>query len=397
MAEVFYILATIQILLGIYGLWEGVRWMQLARRAVTSHPGFYAPRVALICPCKGRERGLEENLAALMGLDYANYEVFFVVANSTDPAHEILRRVTSRNKPKSHIVIAGPPQGCAEKVNNLRAAVEQLPDDFEFLVFTDSDGRPPHHWLRPLVAPLADARLGAVTTMRWYLPDRGGFWSAMATAWNAPIATYLGDPKNNFCWGGGTAIRRATFHQVNALDYWRGSVSDDFSLTRALRNLGLPILFAPECLVPSLHDSDFHRLLEFTNRQMIITRVYEPRLWMLTGAVHLFYSLTVLWGLVVVLTLWFEGVPVLPIFLFLLTAPLLAAFKGALRLVAVNELLPAWRQKLMAYGWAWTILAGVVPFLYAWNAIVAALTRRITWRGVHYELISPDQTQILIR
>jgi len=35
------------------------------------------------------------------------------------------------------VVIAGSPSNSGEKVNNLRVAVEQLPPEFEVLVFTD--------------------------------------------------------------------------------------------------------------------------------------------------------------------------------------------------------------------------------------------------------------------
>src|SRR2546422_7234443 len=141
MAEIFYILAALQIALGIYGLWEGLRWLRMARRRLASHPGFFAPRVALICPCKGVEPGLEQNLVALSELDYPSYEIFFALASRTDPAHEALRRVAAKSKTKAQIVVAGRPEGCGEKVNNLRAAVEQIPADFEVLVFADSDGR----------------------------------------------------------------------------------------------------------------------------------------------------------------------------------------------------------------------------------------------------------------
>jgi len=74
---------------------------------------------------------------------------------------------------------------------------------------------------------------------------------------------------------------------------------------------------------------------------------------------------------------------------------LLAAARGYLRLAAVSELLPAWKRKLLDYGWAWTLLAALVPFLYLVNFVVAAFTRRIVWRGVHYQLVSAHQTRIL--
>ncbi len=395
MLDAFYILIVLQTLLGLYALWGGLRWLRLARRRLATHPGFYAPRVALICPCKGVEESLEQNLAALTDFDYPSYEVFFALASAADSVHELLRRVAAKSKHPAHIVIAGPPEGCGEKVNNLCAAIQQLPEDFEVLVFVDSDGQPTRGWLRRLVAPLADAQLGAATTFRWYFPDRGGFWSALATAWNAAIVTALGEHRRNFCWGGGTAIRRKVFDEVHALEFWRGSVSDDYSLTRALRQAGRRIHFVPECLVPTLHDCDFRGLLEFTNRQIIITRVHEPQLWARAALAHLLYCGTLLLGLGVMLATWFAGAPGLHILLVTLIVPLLAVAKGYLRLVAVSDLLAGWEQKLLTYGWAWTLLAALVPFLYLWNSLVAAFARDIVWRGVRYELVSPNQTRIL--
>ena len=67
-------------------------------------------------------------------------------------------------------------------------------------------------------------------------------------------------------------------------------------MTHALRQSGLPILFAPECMVPTMFDCDAAGLLEFTNRQIIITRVYESRLWSLGGLAHALYCGAVLMG-----------------------------------------------------------------------------------------------------
>jgi hypothetical protein len=41
------------------------------------------------------------------------------------------------------------------------------------------------------------------------------------------------------------------------------------------------------------------------------------------------------------------------------------------------------------------VLTPLVSFLYAWNSIAAACTRRLTWHGIRYELVSPSQTRIL--
>jgi ceramide glucosyltransferase len=397
MLTLFYFLVVEQVLQGLHNIWDGLRWLRMAQRRMGSHSGFYAPRVALFCPVKGVEPGLEQNLAALTSFDYPDYEIFFAMASGEDPAHKILDKLAASSKHRIHIVIAGRPEGRGEKVNNLRAAVQQATEGFDVFAFADSDGRPGRRWLARLVGPLADANLGAVTTFRWYFQQGHGFWSALASAWNAPAATYLGEHHNNFCWGGGTAIRRERFEQIGAYECWNGSVSDDLSLTEALRRAGAPILFAPECLVPTVLDCGAAGLLEFTNRQIIIARVYEPRLWALGGLAHLLYCGAVLSGLGLYFANLIAGAPAIHILLLAMVPPVFSMARGVLRLTAVMELLPGWKSKLLADGWIWTLLAGVVPFLSLWNTVVALFTREIRWRGIRYQLLSPGQTRILTR
>jgi hypothetical protein len=393
----FYILFVQQIAQGLYSLWQGVLWLGMAKKRLARPTGFYAPRVALFCPVKGMEPGLEENLTALTEFDYPEYEVFLAVAGPDDPAYRVLERVASMSKRRVRIVRAGRAKDCGDKVNKLRAAVEQAGTEFDIFVFADSDGRPSRRWLARLVAPLANEQLGAVTTFRWLIPLRGSFWSGLVSAWNASIATYLGEHGNNFCWGGGTAIRRQRFEEARVADAWSGSVSDDYSLTNAVKNAGYAIEFVPECLVASLTDVTSSAFFEFTNRQLIITRVYSPQHWKLAALGHFSYCAAILLGLGFWATSLFTGQPSIHFLMPTLLLLGLSAFRGILRVVAVLELLPEWRETLLAYAWAWTLLAPIVPFVYTYNAIVAAFTRRIRWRGIRYELVSACQTRQLVR
>src|SRR6202023_3656880 len=185
-----------------------------------------------------------------------NYEIFFILAAGSDAARSAVERIAASSKVKAGVVIAGSPSNSSEKVNNLRVAVEQLEPEFEVLVFTDSDGRPGKSWLHHLVAPLGDARIGATTTMRWFIPNRSNLPTAFLAAWNAPVVTMLSEKGKNFCWGGGTAIRRSIFEQSGVMDVWRNSVSDDYSLTSALERAGRSIFFVPECLTVSYVETD---------------------------------------------------------------------------------------------------------------------------------------------
>jgi cellulose synthase/poly-beta-1,6-N-acetylglucosamine synthase-like glycosyltransferase len=391
----FYLLAFSQILLGLYLIWQVLQWLGYVRRRLHTDPGFYAPRVAVLCPCKGIEPGLERNLLALTEFERQNYEIFFIFAAASDPARSFVERIAASSKVKAHVIIAGSPSNSGEKVNNLRVAVEQLPPEFEVLVFTDSDGRPGKNWLHHLVAPLGDARIGATTTMRWLIPNRRNLPTALLAAWNAPVVTMLSEKGRNFCWGGGTAIRRSIFEQSGVMDEWKNSVSDDYSLTRALKRNNRSIVFIPECLTLSFVETDFKGFLEFTNRQILITRVYADNVWAPAAVMHLLYCMTLLLGVIVILSDFFEQRPAFHIATLTFLPVLLSSIRSSIRLIGVTEAVPAARPQIMAQAWIYILLTIFIPFLYIVNFVNSLVTRKIRWRGMAYELIGPEQTRIV--
>ena len=395
METLFYFLATSQILLGAYLVWQGVQWLSYVRRRLHTDPGFYAPRVAVLCPCKGIEPGLERNLIALTEFERQNYEVFFILASDKDPAYGVIDRVAKNSRAKAQLVIAGHPLNCGEKVNNLRVAIEQLPEEFEVLVFADSDGRPGKAWLHHLVAPLADTRIGATTTMRWLIPNRANLPTTLLAAWNAPIVTMLAEKAKNFCWGGGTAIRRSVFEQLGIAEEWKNSISDDYSLTRVLERNGRSIIFLPECLTLSYVETDFEGLLEFTNRQVLVTRVYASKMWATAAVSHLLYCVTLVLGFLLALGDVFAQRPAFHLVTLTFLPLLLSSIRGALRLVGVTEALPAARTQITGQAWIYLGLTVLIPFLYLANFVNSLITRKIRWRGIRYELVSAQQTKIL--
>jgi cellulose synthase/poly-beta-1,6-N-acetylglucosamine synthase-like glycosyltransferase len=391
----FYLLSAAQIAGGLYLIWQALQWLNYVRQRMRTDPGFHAPRVAVLCPCKGVEAGLERNLVALTEFDHQNYEIFFILASENDPAAGIVKRVAANSKPKAQVVFAGAPEGCSEKVNNLRVAIEQLPPEFEVLLFVDSDGRPGKTWLHHMVAPLNDGRFSATTTMRWFLPNNNGLATTLLAAWNAPVVTMLTENGPNFCWGGGTAVRRKMFEDAGVLEWWQGSVSDDYSMTRALERTNRPILFLPECLTPSFVQTDFSGLLEFTNRQVLITRVYAERIWRLAALTHFLYCATLLLGAYLVLDVVSAGRPAFHLATLALLPPLLSAIRGAIRVVGVTEALPAWRKQIGEQSWIYVVVNIFVPFLYLANFVHSLFTRKIRWRDIQYELLGQGQTRII--
>jgi len=388
---VYYFLAAISCWFGIQSLINGFRFAGYVRREKSRPLPDFHPFASVIVPGRGLEPGLEENLRSLLNQDYPAYEVVFVFDREGDPALEVVGQLSKTSRVATKIVIAGPATDSGQKVHNLRVAVTRIDRQSEVLVFVDTDARPENRWLRQLIAPLADEKLGASSGYRWFVPLNGGFASHLRGVWNASIASALGsDTSKNFCWGGSTAIRRTTFDLLNVIERWRGTVSDDFTLTRILREANLPIHFTPNCLVPSFGDCDFKELLEFTTRQIKITRVYAKHLWLPLLLGSSLFTIVFFGGFILLIL---SKSPVLPVVLALLFA--LGAAKSIIRWRVVFEVLGprASLPDLAAHIFLWPF----AQLLYLYNAIVAGFSRRIQWRGITYNLQSPTEAVIISR
>ena len=386
---VFYFFAAIVIWLGILSFRGGLRFAAYIRSQLAQPRADYSPFATVIVPCRGLDDGLEENLAALFEQSYPAYEVLFVTDSETDPALEVIQKVikTKSSPAAARVVIAGAAVDSGQKVHNLRAAVEHIDARSEVLVFVDSDARPAANWLRSLVAPLIDHGLGVATGYRWFVPMNGGFASQLRSVWNASIASALGaDRKSNFCWGGSTAIRRETFAQLRVRERWQGSVSDDFTMTRILGEAKLPIHFVPACLVASPGDCDLAGLLEFSNRQLKITRAYAAHLWRPVLMGSALFCLVFFGGILLVAARSLSGLSFAIPLVLLVIIFLLGAAKALVRFRAVTMALPGeypnWRRDLVAQMLLWPLAS----LLYLFNALAATFSRRISWRGITYEL-----------
>jgi ceramide glucosyltransferase len=384
----YYFLAAVSCWFGVQSLFGGFRFAAYLRRETGRPLPDFHPFASVIVPGRGLEPGLAENLRTLLTQDYPAYEVLFVFDREDDPAIPIVKQLTTNPK----IVIAGPATDSGQKVHNLRVAVTTIDPKSEVLVFVDTDARPERQWLRQLVAPLADEKLGASSGYRWFVPLNGGLASWLRSVWNASIASALGsDTRKNFCWGGSTAIRRAVFERLNVSERWRGTVSDDFTLTRILREANLPIHFTPNCLVPSLGDCDFKELLEFTTRQIKITRVYASHLWLPLLLGSSLFTIVFFGGFILLILQILQIMSswsLLPVVLTILFA--LGAAKSIIRWRALNTPL---RRDLAAHIFLWPFAS----LLYLYNAIVAGFSRRIKWRGITYNLQSPTEAVIISR
>ncbi len=399
-AKISLLAGALLVLQSAWAFIDGIRFLKLIRRTKNSPRGNYAPRAAVVIPCKGAQAGFDANVEAFLNQDYPDYQVVFIVATPNDDAYQTLFSQVegqgahgASHRPQTLLVVAGVADGRGEKVNNLLRGIEAVDQAAQVLVFADIDATPSPDWLRSLVEPLANPQITVSTGFRWYLPGKG-FVSRLRAAWDTSIATMMGDHDHNFAWGGSMAIRAADFRKLRiAEQYWANTVSDDYALTRAVREAGGKIAFAPRCLVASREESDLLEFLRWSTRQIIITRVYAAHLWVLGLAAYLFYCGTLALGLIV---LALPGVPAsqrVAVIAALSVVLLLGACKGYIRSLVARELFAAEISRLSCY---WQ-MSPLVPWIMLGNFVVAGSTRRIVWRGTEYDLISRDEVRVVGR
>ncbi len=407
----YYYIAWLLITAQLVFMYHAGRNYRYALKKYKKNRRSYQPRTALIVPCKGRDTNFEQNIASFFNLDYNNYLLWFVVEDISDPAYDALCNLKEKLGQTSktadiQIFVAGKiapqnnsPQNsniktysCGQKTHNMLYCYHRIPQDVEIMAFADSDICVPANWLSHLVFPLRKLKRGASTGYRWFVPQKNNLATIALTSVNAKIAQLLGDSIFNLAWGGSMAIRVDTFRQAGLDKIWPNTISDDTSLTVAVKKAGKRIIFVPACLVASHEKTSWKELFEFGRRQFLITRVCLPGIWWFA----LFSSLYSIFGLWGAAALAFYASVINNVHTFFFAAVPVLFFAGQfsraiLRQKMAAAILKNERQKMkiamatdIIFFWAWS-------FLLLFFIISSAFGRTITWRGIRYKLAAPTR------
>lgn len=384
---------------------------------------WYRPRTALIVPCKGLDSAFERNIASFFNQDYENYLLWFVVADESDPAYSELCRLKnqlSKGSQAQDVQVLVSNQGnlesefsdtaagkqgsgknsrqCrSEKIANLLYCYERIGDDVEIMAFADSDICVCSDWLSHIVYPLRKSKNGAASGYRWFIPKKNNPASLALSAMNAKVAQLLGNTRFNQAWGGSMAIRVDVFREVGVDKIWQKALSDDLSLSYAVKKAGKKVAFVPACLAASYESMNWRELFEFGRRQFLITRISTPKTWWF-GLCSSLYSVLGLWGTVILAlraNLFGKNLPFLTVIAILF---FLSQMGGAIlrqRMISklFEEDLPKMRAAILAdilLFWLWSVLLLVI-------IISSAFGRTIEWRGKRYKLFGLTETLVVSR
>jgi ceramide glucosyltransferase len=224
--------------------WRSVR--QFVRRSLPQND--YTPPVTVLKPVRGLEKDLKANLKTIAEQDYPLYQAIYSVQDPNDPALPLLYEIQQEiGSNRVAVVVASVMAGANGKVNNLLGAIAEA--RYETLVISDSDTCLRPDYLKTIVAPLADPKVGCVCTPfklirgdRWYeklelLTINADFIPSVI------FAEVTGASKA--CLGPSIAIRRSTLDELGGLASLADYLVEDFELGRRVWTNDLEMVLLP--------------------------------------------------------------------------------------------------------------------------------------------------------
>ena len=249
------------------------------RREILNANSQSLPRVSIFKPVHGMEARLEENLRSFFEQDYPDFEVFIGARSADDPAISIARKLQAEYPGvKSYLVFSGPPEWPNAKVFTLARMIAQSKN--EYIVTSDSDVRVGQDFLRNVIPPLFDRKLGLVTCL--YLGDPvNDFWShleALGMSVEMPSGVVVADMLEGirFALGPAVAFRRDSLDAIGSIAATADYYSDDYVLGEKIWRAGYKVIFSHYFVHHVLTPRPFIRTLGDQLRWMKSTRHSRP-------------------------------------------------------------------------------------------------------------------------
>ena len=318
------------------------------------------PKTLVILPCKGVDLTMDKNLSSIKDQDYGNFDLVAVVDNGYDEAVPRIRKAGIK-----YIISESRCDKCSGKVRAIVTALEKF-RRYEVYVIADSDITVDKEWLRAIVSPLEDKRIGLSTMFPLFYPV-SGFWSNVKHVWGFVGDAMMEDERTRFGWGGSMAFRKELLDS-KSMEFLRNSkysVSDDICITKITEMKKLGIAYVKEHRPVVNSSESFRSLSEWADRQTALT--------LLGKRDNLRYGIA-----------YYGGEAFL-----LVSGIALAAYVSPLFLVFfahyLRSLIVAYRRAIAKSPYLVPITL-IMPFFYLANLIAASRMNSIIWRGRKYRL-----------
>jgi len=252
-----------------------------ARRARDSQPDAAGlPPVSVLKPVHGAEAQLKENLESFFRQDYPSYEILIAADEADDPALDIVREVSVRYPHiPCRILVTGvppwpnPPAYCFCRMTEVAGN--------EILVTSDSDVEVAANYLREVVAPLLDPKVGMVTCV-YRGKNVAGFWSGltaigMSVEMTAGVLVANLLEGINFGLGPTIAVKKAAVAKIGGYEALGEYFANDYMIGKLIDRAGYRVVLSHHIIDHVVSQTTFQKMWGSQLRWAKSTRYSRPK------------------------------------------------------------------------------------------------------------------------
>jgi ceramide glucosyltransferase len=264
------------------------------------------PAISILKPVRGRDDRFYEAIRSHARQDYPEFEILFGTSDPSDPARADIERLMAEYPHLSIRLIDVETDAPNTKVGVLEELAEQA--RFPVLLINDSDILVEPDYLRQVVAPLADEKVGLVTCLY-----RGSGASVAARAEALGIATEFAPSVlvarqigfNEFAMGSTLALRARDLERIGGFRVIRDFLADDYQLGRQITALGLTVVLGNPVVETSLGSGSWGDVWKHQLRWSRTIRISRA-----AGYFGYIITVTLLWSVLAVLAgyVWLAAV-----------------------------------------------------------------------------------------
>jgi ceramide glucosyltransferase len=209
----------------------------------------YPLPVSLLKPVRGIDFGSYENFASFCRQDHPDYEILFAVNDASDPAIPLIQQIIAEF-PQRHIrlLIGAEHLGANRKVNKLAKLGREAQHDI--LVLTDGDVRVEPNYLREVVAPLQDYKIGAVTSFYRAIAEENLFSQleavGAASDFFAGVLMAKSTEGIRFALGASIATTKDWVAKMGGFESIADTLADDYELGYRIAKAGGEVVLSRE-------------------------------------------------------------------------------------------------------------------------------------------------------
>jgi ceramide glucosyltransferase len=238
------------------------------------------PPVSVLKPVHGMEAQLRENLESFFRQDYPSYEILFAADEEDDAAVSLAREISTRYpQVPCRTLVTGkppwpnPPAYCFFRMSELAS--------HRILVTSDSDVEVSPNYLRQVVAPMLDAKVGMVTCM-YRGKNAAGFWAGL-TAIGMSVEMTAGVLVANllegmkFGLGPTIAVKREALDKIGGYRATGDYFANDFAIGNLIDKAGYRVVLSEHVIDHVVSQKNFQKMWENQLRWAKSTRYSRPK------------------------------------------------------------------------------------------------------------------------